>query len=144
MNEFRFLKLAPRALLLSCRAIALTIMVSLMAAPITRAQSTSSDWTFLKEVNGVSFYYLLSDCKGNQTLLLRVVNGGPENVAGNWELAVKTDQSELKLPGLLIPLEGGKELIGSCEQQDPAIYVPLRISDSASLELTINANISKL
>lgn len=143
MNDSRLLNLAPKALILFGRAIALTLILCLTAAPPTRAH-INSDWTFIREVNGVNFYYQLSDCKGSQTLLLLVVNSGHEKVAGNWELFVKTDHIDMRLPGFLIPLEGGREISGSCEMQDPTTFVPLRITDPASLELSISATITIL
>lgn len=139
MNRMQRFQQALRVRTLYPLALALALYLS--ARPVSAAQSNNETWTFLQEVEGVKFYYQSSDCSGQQTLLLRVVNGEAGTVTGQWVLHITNNEGELRLPGLLLSLEGGKELIGSCENFDPELSVPFSFSDPASLSLSINASI---
>lgn len=108
----------------------------------TSSNPASSEWTLIKEVEGVSFYYQISDCSGNQVLMLRVVNGSAQKITGHWMLEISAGDSKLKFPGVLMPVETGSEEAANCTMQDPHLSIPMPALDMSSIEISIVATIN--
>ncbi|WP_162053112.1 hypothetical protein [Pontibacter pamirensis] len=119
------------------------ILSFLFANSAVRADTKSAlDWTLIKDVDGVSFYYQVASCNGHQVIFLRILNGSSHRVTGQWQLEIETSNGKLLFPGILMPLEGGGEKVASCSMPEPHMSIPMPGVDTVLSQLVITATLS--
>jgi hypothetical protein len=95
----------------------------------------------IEEVQGVTFYYQVSQCNGHSFLLFKAANGNPATVQGTWEIKVQHGDQTRMCVGVLRPTAAGQAQAGSCERPSPDLAVPFAALDPAALQVSVTAKI---
>ncbi len=98
-------------------------------------------WQLIGQVQGVSFYYQVSQCNGHSFLLFKAANGNPTTVRGSWEIKVQHGERKRMCVGVLRPTPAGQAQAGSCERPSPDMAVPFADLDPAALQVSVTARI---
>ncbi len=110
-------------------------------APSPGPTSSEESWQLIGQVQGVSFYYQVSQCNGHAFLLFKAANGNPTTVRGSWEIKVQHGERKRMCVGVLRPTPAGQAQAGSCERPSPDMAVPFAELDPAGLQVSVTARI---
>ncbi len=110
-------------------------------APAPGPTPGGEDWKLIQEVEGVKFYYQVSQCNGHSFLLFKAANGNAGTVRGTWEIKVQHGERKRLCVGVLRPTPAGEAQAGSCERPSPDLTVPLADLDPAALQVSVTARI---
>jgi hypothetical protein len=100
------------------------------------------NWKLIQEVQGVKFYYQVSQCHGHPFLLFKAANGSAAKVRGTWEIKVQNGDQARMCVGVLRPTPAGQAQTGSCERPTPDMVVPFPDLDPAALQVSVTAKIT--
>jgi hypothetical protein len=115
--------------------------ISLAQAPSPAPVPGDENWKPIREVEGVKFYYRVSQCHGHPFLLFKAANGNADTVRGTWEIKVQNKGRTRMCTGVLRPTPAGQAQAGSCERPTPDVAVPFPDLDPAALEVSVTAKI---
>jgi|GEM_PF-4661264 len=115
---------------------------SLAQAPSPAPVPGEENWKLIQEVQGVKFYYQVSQCHGHSFLLFKAANGTAGTVRGTWEIKVQHGERSRMCVGVLRPTPAGQAQAGSCERPVPDVAVPFPDLDPATLQVSVTANIT--
>ncbi len=115
---------------------------SLAQAPSPAPAPGAENWQLIREVEGVSFYYQVSQCHGHSFLLFKAANGTAATVRGTWEIKVQHNGRTRLCLGVLRPTPAGQAQAGSCERPAPDVAVPFPDLDPATLQVSVTAKIT--
>ncbi len=115
---------------------------SLAQAPAPAPVSGAENWKLIREVQGVKFYYQVSQCHGHSFLLFKAANGNAGTVHGAWEIKVQHGDRQRTCVGMLRPTPAGQAQEGSCERPSPDLVVPFPDLDPAALQVSVTAKIT--
>jgi hypothetical protein len=116
--------------------------ISLAQAPSPAPVSGDENWKPIREVQGVTFYYQVSQCHGHSFLLFKAANGNASTVRGTWEIKVQHGDQARMCVGVLRPTPAGQAQAGSCERPTPDLVVPFPNLDPAALQVSVTAKIT--
>jgi hypothetical protein len=114
---------------------------SLAQAPSPAPAPGEESWQLIEEVQGVAFYYQVSQCNGHPFLLFKAANGNAATVRGTWEIKVQAGDRSRMCVGVLRPTPAGQAQAGSCERPTPDLVVPFPALDPATLQVSVTAKI---
>ncbi len=124
--------------------LAACVCVFLLAHRPGFAQAPTPDqenWQLIGQVQGVSFYYQVSQCNSHSFLLFKAANGNATTVRGSWEIKVQHGERKRMCVGVLRPTPAGQAQAGSCERPSPDMAVPFADLDPAALQVSVTARI---
>ncbi len=116
--------------------------ISLAQAPSPAPGPGDENWKPIREVEGVTFYYQVSQCHGHPFLLFKAANGNAGTVRGTWEIKVQNKGRTRMCMGVLRPTPSGLAQAGSCERPAPDVAVPFPDLDPATLQVSVTATIT--
>lgn len=120
----------------------LLIFSSLFFYQVTSTAQTV-EWQLVENVNGVEFYFSISNCSQQQYLILKVKNTNPMNALVNWDLQLTKDGSPIGSIAAMEPqgLAPNSELVGDCN--DPVAHLTIPIQDDVLLsQITLVATVN--
>ncbi|HEX8532441.1 MAG TPA: hypothetical protein VF646_20540 [Cytophagales bacterium] len=115
---------------------------SLAQVPSAAPAPGDENWQLIEEVQGVTFYYQVSQCNGHPFLLFKAANGNAATVRGTWEIKVQNKGRTRMCMGVLRPTAAGQAQAGSCERPAPDVAVPFPDLDPATLQVSVTARIT--
>ncbi len=115
---------------------------SLAQAPSPAPTPAEENWQLIEEVQGVTFYYQVSQCNGHPFLLFKAANGTAATVRGTWEIKVQNKGRTRMCMGVLRPTPAGQAQAGSCERPAPDVAVAFPDLDPAALQVSVTARIT--
>ncbi len=114
----------------------------LAQAPSPAPTPREENWQLIEVVQGVTFYYQVSQCHGHSFLLFKAANGNASTVRGTWEIKVQHGDQARMCVGVLRPTPAGQAQAGSCERPAPDLVVPFPNLDPAALQVSVTAKIT--
>jgi hypothetical protein len=112
--------------------------LSLAQAPSPGPTPGEENWKRIQEVQGVTFYYQVSQCNGHSFLLFKAANGNATPVRGTWEIKVQHGDQRRTCVGILRSTPAGQAQAGSCARPTPDLVVPFPDLDPAALQVSGN------
>lgn len=116
--------------------------IGLAQAPSPGPTPEEENWKLIQEVQGVKFYYQVSQCHGHAFLLFKAANGNAATVHGSWEIKVQNGNQARMCVGVLRPTAAGQAQAGSCQRPTPDMVVPFPDLDPATLQVSVTAKIT--
>jgi hypothetical protein len=125
--------------------IIIITVIFLFSNNVKAQNSAPEKWKFIQKVEGVTFYYKVSDCNATPYLMLKVVNENSTSINGTWNIVVDDLNNKRHFSGTLIPVKPGESKESSCTSLIPDFTFPIqRPLTPTELNVTVNAKIRKL